>query len=269
MMEIASITRSGPEMANIDGVEAYNRVPRVTVDFWLIKLMAVTVGETAADFLALNMGIGLQTTTVIMIVVLAIAIGLQFSRQRYVPWTYWLAVVLVSVVGTLITDNLVDTFGIPLEITTIGCTILLALTFGAWYASEKTLSIHTIVTTRREIFYWLAILFTFALGTAVGDYIAETLGLGYLATGGLFAVIIALIAAAHFVFKADAILTFWLAYILTRPLGASFGDLLSQPMEYGGLGLGTIITSVIFLAVIAGLVAYMTLMAPRRNASAA
>ncbi|WP_299727007.1 hypothetical protein [Devosia sp.] len=256
-------------MATIDGVEAYNRVPRVTVDFWLIKLMAVTVGETAADFLALNMGIGLQTTTIIMMVVLAVAIGLQFSRKRYVPWTYWLAVVLVSVVGTLITDNLVDTFGIPLETTTIGCTILLVLTFGAWYASEKTLSIHTIVTTRREIFYWLAILFTFALGTAVGDYVAETLGLGYLATGGLFAAVIALIAVTHFVLKADAILTFWLAYILTRPLGASFGDLLSQPMEYGGLGLGTIITSVIFLAVIAALVIYMSLMVPRRDASAA
>lgn len=268
-MDAAIQLKTGPEMATVNGVEAFNRVPRVTVDFWLIKLMAVTVGETAADFLAVNMGIGLQTTTIIMMAVLAIAIGLQFSRKRYVPWTYWLAVVLVSVVGTLITDNLVDTFGIPLETTTIGCTILLALTFGAWYASEKTLSIHTITTTRREIFYWLAILFTFALGTAVGDYIAETLGLGYLATGGLFAAVIAVIAIAHLVFKADAILTFWLAYILTRPLGASFGDLLSQPTEYGGLGLGTVITSIIFLTVIAGLVAYMSLMAPRRDAHTA
>ena len=227
--------------------------------------MAVTVGETAADFLALNMGIGLQTTTIIMIGVLVVALGLQFTRKRYVPWTYWLAVVLVSVVGTLITDNLIDTFGVPLQTTTIVCTILLALTFAAWYASERTLSIHTIVTTRREIFYWVAILLTFALGTAVGDYIAENLGLGYLATGLLFAAVIAAIAIAHLVFKADAILTFWLAYILTRPLGASFGDLLSQPMEYGGLGLGTVVTSVIFLTVIAGLVAYMTFMAPRRD----
>ena len=260
-----------PEMAIVNGVEAYNRVPRVTVDFWLIKLMAVTVGETAADFLAVNMDIGLQTTTLVMMAVLVVALGLQFNRKRYVPWTYWLAVVLVSVVGTLITDNLVDTFNVPLFTTTIGCTILLAATFAAWFASEKTLSIHTIVTTRREIFYWLAILFTFALGTAVGDYIAETLGLGYLATGLLFLAIIAVIAViaviaiAHLGFKADAILTFWLAYILTRPLGASFGDLLSQPMEYGGLGLGTIVTSVLFLAVIAALVAYMTLVSPRRD----
>lgn len=264
-METVTKLAAVPETAMVNGVEAYNRVPRVTVDFWLIKLMAVTVGETAADFLAVNMGIGLQTTTLVMMAVLVVALGLQFSRKRYVPWTYWLAVVLVSVVGTLITDNLVDTFNVPLLTTTIGCTILLAATFAAWFASEKTLSIHTIVTTRREIFYWLAILFTFALGTAVGDYIAETLGLGYLATGLLFLAIIAVIAIAHLVFKADAILTFWLAYILTRPLGASFGDLLSQPMEYGGLGLGTIVTSVLFLAVIAALVAYMTLVAPRRD----
>lgn len=264
-MGTVSSMSAAPEIATVGGVEAPNRVPRVTVDFWLIKLMAVTVGETAADFLALNMGIGLQTTTLIMMAVLVVALGLQFSRKRYVPWTYWLAVVLVSVVGTLITDNLIDTFGVPLLTTTIGCSILLALTFAAWFASEKTLSIHTIVTTRREIFYWLAILFTFALGTAVGDYIAETLGLGYLATGLVFLAVIAAIAVAHLVFKADAILTFWLAYILTRPLGASFGDLLSQPMEYGGLGLGTIVTSAIFLAVIAALVAYMTLVGPRRD----
>lgn len=246
-------------------VTAPNRVPEVTVDFWLIKLMAVTVGETAADFLAVNLGIGLQTTTIIMSVVLVVALALQFAQRRYVPWTYWLAVVLVSVVGTLITDNLVDTFGVPLEVTTAACAILLAITFAAWYASERTLSIHTIVTTKREIFYWLAILFTFALGTGVGDYVAETLALGYLPTGLLFAGIILLIALAHFVFHANAVLTFWLAYILTRPLGALFGDLLSQPVEYGGLGLGTIVTSAIFLAVIAGLVAFMTLMGPRRS----
>ncbi|MDB5506410.1 MAG: Membrane protein [Devosia sp.] len=247
---------------------AYNRVPAVTVDFWLIKLMAVTVGETAADFLAINLGIGLQLTTIIMVGVLAVAIGLQFTRKRYVPWTYWLAVVLVSVVGTLVTDNLIDTFGVPLEITTIVCSTLLALTFISWYLSEKTLSIHTIVTTKREVFYWVAILLTFALGTAVGDYIAETLGLGYMLTGVLFVVIIAAIAAAHFLLHMNAILSFWLAYILTRPLGASFGDLLSQPVEYGGLGLGTVVTSAIFLIVIAGLVAYMTIMGPRREPAA-
>ncbi len=242
----------------IDG--AYNRVPRVTVDFWLIKLMAVTVGETAADFLALNMGWGLQLTTLIMSGVLVVAIVLQFMQKRYVPLFYWLAVVLVSVVGTLITDNLIDTFGVPLMTTSVVTAILLALTFLAWFLSERTLSIHTIVTTRREAFYWVAILLTFALGTAVGDLVAEKFDVGYLNTGLLFAGIIAAITVAYFVFKLNAVLAFWLAYILTRPLGASFGDLLSQPADYGGLGLGTIVTSALFLAVIAAIVGYMTMM---------
>ncbi|MBU1306761.1 MAG: hypothetical protein KKF33_14745 [Alphaproteobacteria bacterium] len=235
-----------------------NRVPEVTVDFWLIKLMAVTVGETAADFLALNLGLGLQTTTYLMSAILVAVIAFQFAQKRYVPWAYWSAVVMVSVVGTLLTDNLIDTFGVPLETTTIACTIILAVIFAAWYASEKTLSIHTVVTTRREIFYWLAVLGTFALGTAAGDYVSEALGVGYLLTGVVFVGIIAAIAFAHYVLKLNAILAFWLAYIFTRPLGASLGDLLSQPIEYGGLGLGTIITSVMFLTIIAGIVIYMT-----------
>lgn len=239
---------------------AYNRVPRVTVDFWLIKLMAVTVGETAADFLALNLGLGLQLTTLLMTGVLIVAILLQFMQKRYVPVFYWVAVVLVSVVGTLITDNLVDNLGVPLQTTAIVTAILLAGTFALWFAFERTLSIHTIVTTRREAFYWVAILLTFALGTAVGDLVAEKFDVGYLNSGLLFAGIIAAITVAFYVFKMNAVLSFWLAYILTRPLGASFGDLLSQPLEYGGLGLGTIVTSVLFLSVIGAVVLYMSIM---------
>lgn len=239
---------------------APNRVPQVTVDFWLIKLMAVTVGETAADYLAVNLGLGLPLTSIIMTGILVLALVLQFAQKRYVPWVYWLAVVLISVVGTLLTDNLVDNFGVPLVVTTVCCSVLLALTFAVWYASERTLSIHSIVTTRREAFYWLAILFTFALGTAAGDLVAEKLEVGYLMTGLLFAGIIAVIALGYYVLKLNGILAFWLAYILTRPLGASFGDLLSQPVEYGGLGLGTIVTSLIFLGTIAALVLYMTRM---------
>ena len=237
-----------------------NRVPEVTVDFWIIKLMAVTVGETAADFLALNLGLGLQNTTYLMSAILVGVIALQFAQKRYVPWAYWSAVVMVSVVGTLLTDNLIDTFGVPLETTTIACTVILAAIFAAWYASEKTLSIHTVVTTRREIFYWLAVLATFALGTAAGDYVSEALGVGYLITGAVFGAIIVAIAVAHFALKMNAILAFWLAYIFTRPLGASFGDLLSQPTEYGGMGFGTIVTSIMFLTVIAAIVIYMTVM---------
>jgi uncharacterized membrane-anchored protein len=235
-----------------------NRVPRVTVDFWLIKLMAVTMGETAADYLAVNMGLGLTATSLIMTVVLVVALVLQFAQKRYIPWAYWLAVVLISVVGTLVTDNLVDNLGVPLETNTIAFALLLAVTFAIWYAMEKTLSIHSIYTTRREAFYWLAILLTFALGTSAGDLVAEKFEFGYLVTAIIFAVIIAAITAAYYVLKLNSILAFWLAYILTRPMGASIGDLLSQPREYGGLGCGTIVTSAMFLGLIIATVIYMT-----------
>ena len=236
-----------------------NRVPEVTVEFWLIKLMAVTMGETAADYLAVNLGFGLTVTSIFMTAILVVALWFQFAQKRYVPAAYWTAVVLISIVGTLVTDNLVDNFGVALETTAIGFTLALAATFAVWYVAEKTLSIHSIFTARREGFYWLAILFTFALGTAAGDLVAEVFALGYLTTGILFGAIIAAIAAAHYFLKMDAILAFWLAYIFTRPLGASFGDLLSQPVDYGGLGFGTIVTSFIFLAIIIVLVFYLTL----------
>ena len=236
----------------------YNRVPAVTADFWLIKLMAVTMGETAADYLAVNLGFGLTATSLIMSAVLICALVLQFAQKRYVPWSYWLAVVLISIVGTLVTDNLVDNFGVSLITTTILFTGALAATFAIWFASERTLSIHAIFTTKREAFYWLAILFTFALGTASGDLVAEAFGLGYLASGVLFGMIIASLTFGYFVLGLDPILAFWLAYIFTRPLGASFGDLLSQPTQYGGLGLGTVVTSALFLGVIISIVAWMS-----------
>ncbi|MDI3337474.1 hypothetical protein QKW60_13730, partial [Defluviimonas aestuarii] len=137
-------------------------MPQVTAEFWLIKLMAVTMGETAADYLAVNMGLGLTATSLIMAGILVVALALQFAQRRYVPWSYWLAVVLISIVGTLITDNLVDNFGVSLVTTTTGFTLALAATFAFWFASERTLSIHTIFTGRREGFYWLAILFGLA-----------------------------------------------------------------------------------------------------------
>ncbi|MEO5615901.1 MAG: hypothetical protein ABIR04_13395 [Cypionkella sp.] len=237
---------------------AFNRVPKITFDFWLIKLMAVTMGETAADYLAVNLGFGLTATSLIMTAVLAVALMLQFRQKKYVPWSYWLAVVLISIVGTLVTDNLVDNFGISLITTTIFFLVALGVTFTLWFASEKTLSIHAIFTTKREAYYWLAILFTFALGTAAGDLVAEQFGLGYLATGILFGMIIASLTVGYFFLKLDPILGFWLAYIFTRPLGASFGDLLSQPAQYGGIGLGTIITSAMFLGAIIVIVGYMS-----------
>lgn len=235
-----------------------NRVPQVTIDFWIIKLLAVTMGETAADYLNVNLGLGLTNTSLIMAAVLVAALIVQFRQKRYVPWAYWLAVILISVVGTLVTDNLVDNFGVPLEVTTVVFTVALMATFALWYRSEGTLSIHSIYTNRREVFYWLTILFTFALGTAAGDLVSERFGLGYGSAGVLFGMVIVSLSFGYFVLKLDAILAFWLVYILTRPLGASFGDLLSQPQDYGGMGFGTINTSIGFLIGIALIVVYMT-----------
>jgi uncharacterized membrane-anchored protein len=236
-----------------------NKVPEITFYFWIIKVLCTTVGETFADFLNMNLGLGLTNTTWLMGGLLVVTLLFEFRARKYIPGIYWLAVVLLSVVGTLITDNLTDNLGISLVTTTIVFSVLLAITFAIWYAMEKTLSVHFIHTTRREMFYWLAILFTFALGTAAGDLVAERLQLGYLVSALIFAGLIAVAAAAHFRFKLNAIFTFWFAYILTRPLGASIGDYLSQPRNLGGLGLGTVGTSVLFLVTILGLVVYLTI----------
>jgi uncharacterized membrane-anchored protein len=235
-----------------------NTVPEVTLFFWVIKVLSTTVGETAADNLNEKLSLGLTGTTYVMSALLLGTLFFQFRSRKYVPGVYWLAVVLISIVGTLITDNLVDNYGVPLETTTIAFGVALAVTFALWYASERTLSIHTIVTSRREAFYWLAVLFTFALGTAAGDLLAERAALGYDVSALVFGGAIAVVAIAHFRFKLDAVLSFWLAYILTRPLGASIGDYLSQPVSNGGLGLGTTSTSYLFLATILMLVAYLS-----------
>jgi len=248
-----------------------NKVPEVTIFFWIIKILCTTVGETAADYLNTTLNLGLNGTSVVMGILLIVALVYQFWTRKYVPWIYWLSVVLISVVGTLITDNLTDNLGISLTTTTIVFAVCLAVVFAIWYAFEKTLSIHSIITKKRESFYWLTILFTFALGTAAGDLLAEKFALGYLVSLGIFAGAIAVITAGHYIVKnhvlhaehrlqsSNAVLGFWLAYILTRPLGASIGDYLSQAQTDGGLGLGTTTTSFLFLAAILGLVMYLML----------
>ncbi len=240
------------------GRKILNKVPEVTLYFWLIKILCTTVGETAADYLNSTLNFGLTGTTVIMSILFLITLFFQFRSRKYIPGIYWLAVVLISVVGTLITDNLTDKLGISLITTTVVFGVILGLVFTVWYKFEKTLSIHTISKMRREGFYWLAILFTFALGTAAGDLAAERLNIGYLNSAIMFGALILVIAIAHMRFKLPAVLSFWLAYILTRPLGASIGDYLSQPRENGGLSLGTVTTSGIFLFTIFVTVLYLT-----------
>ena len=236
-----------------------NKVPEVTVFFWIIKVLATTVGETAADFLNETMKLGLVTTSYVMSALFLIALFVQLRTKRYVPPVYWIVVVLISVVGTLVSDNLVDNLGISLETTTIAFAAILAVVFAAWWYSEHTLSVHEITTTRRELFYWAAILFTFALGTSAGDLAAERLNLGFGTAALIFAGLIAITAFAYYVLKINGVLAFWMAYILTRPLGASMGDLLSQTHKDGGIGLGTTATSGIFLLIILALVSYLTI----------
>jgi uncharacterized membrane-anchored protein len=261
-----SDTHAHPHIGPSLGRRMLNKVPEVTLFFWVIKIMCTTVGETAADYLNINLGFGLTNTTIFTGVLLIVLLVLQFRLNRYIPFVYWSVVVVISVFGTLITDNMTDRYNVPLTTSTPIFAVILAIVFAVWFYFERTLSIHTIFTTRREGFYWLAILFTFALGTAAGDLVAEKASLGYGISIAIFGGVIALIALAHYGFKANAVLTFWLAYIMTRPLGASIGDFMSQNShKYGGLGLGTTGTSYIFLACILALVVWLTI--TRRDAT--
>src|SRR5262245_10876758 len=234
-----------------------NKVPEVIVWFWIIKVLCTTVGESFADWINETLGVGLLKTSLIFTVVLGIALFVQMHLPRYVPIAYWTTVVALSVTGTLYTDILTDQLKVPLALSTFVFAVVLAVVFGVWYSRERTLSIHSIVTRPREAFYWLAVLVTFALGTAAGDWILELTGWPpgrsvLLPAGLILAVVIG------WRLGANAVLSFWLAYILTRPLGANLGDYLALPKSDGGLGLGTAWTSIIFLGAILATVIFLT-----------
>jgi len=235
-----------------------SKVPEITVWFWVIKILCTTVGESFADWINMTLGVGLNATAIIFTVVLAVVLGWQLTLNRYVPFVYWLTVVVISVTGTLYTDILTDDLGVPLALSTSVFAVVLALVFGVWWARERTLSIHSITTTPRESFYWLAILVTFALGTASGDWILELTGWGP-GTSVLLPAGLIVAVAIGWRLGANAVLSFWLAYILTRPLGANLGDWLGFPQDQQGLGLGTAITSVIFLTAILATVVYLSI----------
>ena len=225
------------------------KVPVITATFWVIKVLSTTIGETFSDYLTVNVGLGPAVTDAIMFAVLLAALTIQFRTRRYTPWIYWLCVVLVSIVGTQVTDFFTDTLGVSLYVSTAVFAVVLAIVFAVWYRQERTLAITSIDTPRREGFYWGAILTTFALGTAAGDLATEALNLGFrngvLIFGGL-------ILATWLAYRLGAgqVLTFWIAYVLTRPLGASLGDLLTQDKQFGGLALGASVTSLLFFATI-------------------
>ncbi|MEU3552013.1 COG4705 family protein [Streptomyces longwoodensis] len=247
-------TRSGRLMLN--------KVPEVTIWFWVIKILCTTVGESFADWINMKLGVGLVNTAWIFTAVFVVVLAVQLRLKWYVPFPYWLTVVVVSVTGTLYTDILTDQLNVPLWISSAVFSVLLAAVFGVWWARERTLSIHSVTTLPRESFYWLAVLVTFALGTATGDWTLELTGWS---PGASVLLPLGLIAAitALWKFGANPVLSFWLAYILTRPLGANIGDWLAspkvaQPGEPTGLDLGTFTTSLIFLGLILATVIYLT-----------
>ena len=236
------------------------RVPEVTLIFWIIKIISTTVGETGADFLAFDLGFGMPVVALVMSSIMVVLLMLQFTKlKRYVPVSYWSIVILMSIIGTLITDILVDDFGVSLVTLSIIFTVTMLLGFIAWYKSEKTLSIHSIDSTKREAYYWIIILLAFSLGTGVGDLISEGMELGYGIAFLLFGSAIALTAFSHYVLKMNAVLAFWIAYVLTRPLGASLGDLIIKPTVEGGLGVSMISVNIFFLITIIGLVTYLSM----------
>jgi len=235
------------------------KVPQVTAFFWVIKVLCTTVGETFADFLNTKLGFGLNGTTVFTVIALIIALFFQFRSKSYTPALYWIVVVLISISGTLFTDNMTDKLGISLITSSTIWAIFLTLTFVGWYMSEKTLSIHSIYTNKREAFYWLTILFTFALGTGVGDLVAERFSFGYLTSFFIFAATITVFALLWKFNVVNHVFAFWAVYVVTRPLGAAVGDQLAlNDPKFGGWGLGTSMTSLIFLTAILALVIFLS-----------
>lgn len=252
---------------HISQQQLVQKVPEITVYFWLVKILTTAMGESASDYLvhALNPIIAVGIGGIVFIV----ALLMQFSARRYIPWVYWFTVAMVAVFGTMAADIVHIGLGVPYLASTIFFTVTLAIIFFFWYASEKTLSIHSINTTRRELFYWSTVLATFALGTAAGDMTAITMGWGYLSSGIVFTMLIIIIALSYYFFKAilgashrhisrNAVFAFWLAYIMTRPLGASFADWMGKARNVGGLGFGDGYVSLGLTIVIACLVYYLS-----------
>ncbi|MCI4660053.1 COG4705 family protein [Cryobacterium zhongshanensis] len=248
---------SSPQTSAISARHMLSKVPAITIWFWIIKILCTTVGESFADWINVALGVGLVATSIIFTIATAAVLAVQMTRRRYQPSYYWLTVVLMSVTGTLYTDILTDQAGIPLAISSVVFAAALAVVFTVWFVKERTLSIHSIATVPREAFYWLTVLVTFALGTALGDWTLELTGWG---PGLSILLPLALIAitAGLWRFGANPVLAFWVAYILTRPLGANIGDWLALTPAEGGLGLGTATTSIIFLAAILATVVYLT-----------
>ena len=252
-----TVTPSGLTQTIQPTKQLMKKVPEITIFFWIIKLLTTAMGETTSDFLVR------QLNPIIAVTLgglgLLVALVLQLSVRRYIATVYWFAVVMVAIFGTMAADVLHIGFGIPYIVSSSFFAFALVIIFVSWYASEKTLSIHSIYTRRRELFYWATVIATFALGTALGDMTATTFGLGYFSSGLLFTLLFAIPALAYWLFGLNEILAFWFAYIMTRPLGASFADWMGKPQNQGGFGLGTGKVSLVLAIIIVVLVGYLTI----------
>jgi uncharacterized membrane-anchored protein len=250
---MVSRTRGRPGLL---GPPAAAKVPEITALFWVIKLLTTAGGEATSDYLALGSHV---TGAAVEVGLLLIGLAWQFSTRRYTAAAYWFLAYAIAIFGTGVSDTLHLTFGIPYAGTSVLWAVVLAAVFWFWQRGEGTLSIHSITTRRRECFYWATVFATFALGTALGDFTATTAGLGYLSSVILFAVIIAIPAVAWWRFRMNAILAFWFAYVITRPLGASIADYLSKPQSISGAGFGDGRIAVVMTIAVAVGVCYLTI----------
>jgi uncharacterized membrane-anchored protein len=259
MWHPCAVTTGWPQQDNqaVRAPHPLSKVPQITVFFWITKVLTTGMGEATSDYLAHRFGPVIAGTLGLTAFVAALVV--QFRVRRYLAWVYWAAVVMVAVFGTMAADGLHVELGVPYAVSTPFFAVVLAVIFVVWYRTEKTLSIHSIYTRRREVFYWATVLATFALGTAAGDLTAMTLHLGFLASGILFTVVIAVPAVGYWRFNLNPIVAFWFAYIVTRPLGASYADWLGVPRSQSGLNMGRGPVALGLTIVIVGFVAYLAI----------
>lgn len=246
--------------------ESINRVASLGILFWVIKIFSTTVGETAADYVSVNLNFGLINTTILMGVITLLVSIWNFKQKKYFPLSYWLLIVMMSIEGTLITDFLVEQLNVSLLTLDVVFTIAMGLLFFFWHQKEDTLSIHDINNDNRERFYWIIVLTTFALGTGVGDTVSEYMGVGYFYSLIIFGSIFILAGLAYYFKIINAVLAFWIAFIVTRPIGASLGDLCIQPHKNGGLGISVATINIVFFVVIIASVLYLTIKTSKKLA---
>jgi uncharacterized membrane-anchored protein len=242
-----------------------NKVAQLSLSFWIIKICATTLGETAGDLLSMTLNVGYGVSSVILISLFLVSLLVQLWSSHFHPWLYWTVILTTSTAGTTMSDYMDRTLGLGYAKGSLILVTGLVIVLAVWRFSEKTLSVSNIQTTKAELFYWVAILFSNTLGTALGDFLADDSGLGFLGGAVLIGSIIALIALAYCATRLNRILLFWLAFVLTRPFGATFGDLLTKPIEKGGLGFGTVGSSSLLAILLVAFVVY-SIRADRRSA---